>query len=235
MPIPLAIPLAVGIASQIPKAVAGFSQLSKANKALKALGKQAYPEFSTSPEMLNAYNRAQAMSQYGFSPEERAQQQQQQARNQTAAFQQARDTGGAYYDTNVDFVNKAAAAGAGLRRENIQYADSLAQSLQNQRNRQTSNLIARRQMLEQAYGQAKSSAISNITGAAASAGAMGTQALMGAKFNTGLPEETSAYPDAWSQSNNSVAPNAAYNPYNVTIDEQQTGGYQSVVPDITEG
>jgi hypothetical protein len=185
MPIPL---LAIAAASQIPKAIAGISQLSKANKALKALGQQAYPEYSVSPEMQSAYNRAQAMSKYGFSPEEKAQMQQEQARNQTAALRAARDEGGAYYDTNVDFVNKAAAQGAGLRRQNIQYADSLAQSLQEQKNRQTGSMIARRQMLEQAYGQAKSSAISNITGAAASVGAMGAQSAMGAASNKAMIE-----------------------------------------------
>ena len=185
MPIPL---LAIAAASQLPKAIAGISQLSKANKALKALGQQAYPEYSTSPEMQAAFNRAQSMSKYGYSPEEKAQQQQEQARNQTAALQAAKDNGGVYYDTNVDFVNKSAAQGAGLRRQNIQYADSLAQSLQEQKNRQTGSMIARRQMLEQAYGQAKSSAISNITGAVASVGAMGAQSAMGAASNKAMIE-----------------------------------------------
>ncbi len=181
------IPLAIAAATQIPKFVAGISQFSKANKALKELGAQKFPEFSDDPRMINAFNRAQAMSKYGYSPEEQAQMQQQQARNQTAALQAAKDNGGAYYDNNVDFVNKAAAAGANLRRDNIRYADQLADKLQSQKNLQTQSAIARRQMLEQSYGQAKSSALGNITGAAASVGAMGFQSALGSRAAGTVP------------------------------------------------
>lgn len=196
MPIPM---LAIAAATQIPKFISGMSQLSKANKALEALGEQKYPEFSDDPRMLNAYNRAEEMSKYGYSPEERAQFDQQLARSQSSQFRQATDMsggqmssaiGGVLQANNIDAINQFAAKGAGLRRENIQYADSLAQRLQSQKNLQTQNLIARRQMLEQAYGQAKSSAIGNITGAVASAGAMGAQSMMGGRMAAPVVDET---------------------------------------------
>lgn len=193
MPFPL-IPLAIGLAANLPKIISGFSQTSKANKALKALGEQKYPEFTDSPEMRNAYNRAEAMSKYGYSPEERAKFEQDLARNQAGAYQSAVDMsggnmsqaiGGVLQANQTDAINKFAAGGADLKRQNIQYADSLAQRLQSQRNLQTQNLIARRQMLESAYGQAKSSGLSNVTSGFASIGAIGAQALTGAKTGVG--------------------------------------------------
>lgn len=186
--------LGLGAITAIPKLIVGFSQMSKANKALAELSKQKYPEFTTSPEMLNAYNRAEAMSKYGYSPEERAQFDQQLARNEQSQRQSAIDMSGGNLSSAVgsvlqanqtDAINKFAAGGAELKRSNIRYADSLAEQLQRQKNLQTQNTIARRQMLEQAYGQAKSSALGNITGAFSSVAAIGAQSLLGAK--TGLP------------------------------------------------
>ena len=181
--------LAFGAAMQIPKLVVGISQTRKANKALKALGEQQYPEYANSPEMINAYNRAEAMAKYGYSPEERAKFEQDLARQQAGTFEQATNLsggnlssaiGGVLQANNTDAINKFAAGGAELKRQNIQYADSLAQKLQQQKNLQTQNLIARRQMLEQSYGQAKSSGLSNIAGAFASIGAIGAQSALGA-------------------------------------------------------
>lgn len=184
-------PVSIGLsaATEIPKLVVGISEFSKANKALKALGAQKYPEYGISPEMQNAYQRAEAMSKYGYSPEEQAQFEQQLARNQSGTFQQATDMsggnlssaiGGVLQANQTDAINKFAAGGADLKRQNIQYADTLAQRLQSQRNLQTQSAIARRQMLEQAYGQAKSSALGNITSAFSGAGALATQGAMGA-------------------------------------------------------
>lgn len=182
------ISIGLGAAMQVPKMIVGFSQLSKSNKALRELAKQKYPEYENSPEMINAYNRAEAMSKFGYSPEERAAFDQQLARNNSGAYQGAVDMsggqlsgaiGGVLQANNTDAINKFASTSAGLRRENIQYADSLAERLQSQKNLQTQNIIARRQMLEQSYGAAKSQALSNITGAASGAGDIITQGAMG--------------------------------------------------------
>lgn len=194
----MAIPLlAIAAAAQIPKFVAGISQTRKANKALAELAKQKFPEYTDDPRFLNAYNRAEAMTRYGYTPEERAAFEQQMGRARTDAFVQATDMSGGNMGqaiqnvlqaNQLDSINKFAASDASLRRENIRYADTLAEALQRQRNLQTQSAIARRQALEQMYGQAKSSGLSNTYGALAGVGAMAFQSALGSR-NAGTTVE----------------------------------------------
>jgi len=140
-----------------------ISNRKRAEKALAEINKTTQPEYQEDPRLTEAYNRAEAMTKYGFAPEEKAQFQNQLARGQNAQRQSALDLGGGNTASAINSVlqanqtnaiNQFAAQDAGLRRENIRYADSLAGQVQSQQNLIQQQKIARRQMLESAYGGA---------------------------------------------------------------------------------
>src|SRR3990167_1465514 len=154
----------------IAKGVGGYVQKRKAEKALDELAKTPAPEYSEDPRLTSAYNRAEAMSKYGFAPEEKAQFQGQLARSQAGMRQSALDLSGGGMGGAINSVLQAqqtgaitdfAAKGAGLRRENIRYADTLASQVQTQQNLIQQQKIARRQMLEEAYGAASAKGTEN--------------------------------------------------------------------------
>lgn len=164
----------VGVVGAGIKIAGGINQTSKANKALKKLNETPFPEYSEDPRLTSAYNRAEAMSSQGFAPEEKAQFQGQLARSQNATRQSAMDLSGGDMGGAINSVlqanqtgaiNQFAAKDAGLRRENIQYADTLASQVQSQQNMMQQQKIARRQMLETAYGQAVAQGRENTYGA----------------------------------------------------------------------
>jgi hypothetical protein len=192
MAVPLAIPIIAGAAA-LAKGVAGYAQKRKATKALEELEKTPAPEYQISPELQGAYQRAQAMSQYGFAPEEKAQFQGQLARTQAGMRQSALDLSGGGMGAAIGSVLQAqqtgavtefAARGAGLRRENIRYADTLAQAVQSQQNLIQQQRIARRQMLEQAYGQAAQMGTEAMYGAIGDVANIGMAAYGGAAKKT---------------------------------------------------
>jgi hypothetical protein len=161
----------VGIGTKI---IGGIAQKNKAQKALAEINKTPAPDYSTSPEMQNAYNRAQAMSSQGFTSQENAGFNQDLAMQNNAQQQNAIDIGGGnlastigagLQSNNIQAINQRAGQGAQLKRSNIQYADQLAGQLQSQQNLINQQKIARRQMLEGAYGQASAQASENIWGA----------------------------------------------------------------------
>lgn len=177
MPIPL---LALGALAQAPQAILGAVQAIKGYRSLKNLSKEQYPEYTISPELQQAYQRAEGMAKQGFSAEETAQFQQGVARQQTGAFRQATDLGGGNLARaisaglgaqNLQAQGQFAAQGAQLKRQNIQYADELARSIQQQKNLATQEKIQRRQMLEQAYGSAAKTGLENITSSLGGIGA----------------------------------------------------------------
>jgi hypothetical protein len=176
----------------IAKGVGSAIQLSKANKALKELNAQPLPGYSVSPEMQNAFNRAQGMSGKGFTAQEDAGFNQNLAMQNNAQFQNAVDMGGGnlgatinagLQSNNIQAINQRAGQSAQLGRENTRYADELAGQLQSQQNLINQQKIARRQMLESAYGSAKAQANENIYGAIDSIGNIGAQmAMSGSKL-----------------------------------------------------
>lgn len=191
MPIPLAIPL-LGAAAQ---GILGASQYAKSQKALKDLEGQPVPEYSQGPELTQAYQQAQAMSQRGYMSEEKAAFQQQLARTQTGQSRSALDMTGGQMGGAINSVlqanqtgaiNQFAADDAGLRRENIRHAGGLAQAVQQQQNLQQQNKIQRRNMLESAYGQSSATGQENIvnafTGAASTA-----MSMYGGRQGSGVP------------------------------------------------
>lgn len=161
----------VGTGSKI---IGSIVQKNKAQKALKDINATPAPEYTQTPEMQNAFNRAQAMSSQGFTAQENAGFGQELAMQNEAQRQAAVDIGGGNLAStigaglqsgNIQAINQRAGQGAQLRRSNVQYADQLAGQLQSQQNLINQQKIARRQMLEGAYGQASSQASENIWGA----------------------------------------------------------------------
>jgi len=59
-----------------------------------------------------------------------------------------------------------------MKAQNIQYADELARAIQQQRNMIDQEKIARRQQLEQAYGLAAQTGLTNIASSLSGIGAM---------------------------------------------------------------
>lgn len=166
--------LAIAGAAAAAKGIAGAIQTSKAQKALKEINQTAAPEYSEDPRLTQAYNQAQAMSNRGYTAEESNAFRQQLARTQQAQKQSALDLTGGQMGGAINSVlnanqsgaiNQFAAQDAGLRRQNIAYAGGLAQAVQSQQNMIQQQKIARRQMLEQAYGTAAAMGKENMAGA----------------------------------------------------------------------
>src|SRR3990167_9019833 len=129
MPIPL---LAIGAGAALIKGIGGAIQTSKANKALRELNEQPLDNYDVSPEMQNAYSRAERMSAYGFAPEEKTQFNQQLARQNNSIARSALDMSGGNMGSainsvlqanNTSAINQFAGQDAGLRRDNMRYAD----------------------------------------------------------------------------------------------------------------
>jgi len=190
--------VAAGIAggAAIIKGVGGAIQKSKAQKALDELAKTPAPEYGITPELQGAYQRAEAMSKYGFAPEEKAQFQGQLARSQAGMRQSALDLsgggmgaaiGGVLQAQQTGAITEFAAKGAGLRRENIRYADTLANKLQDIQIMKDQTKIARRQMFEQAYGQASAMGSENIYGALTDVSNIAIAGMGGGAKTSSLP------------------------------------------------
>jgi hypothetical protein len=166
--------LAIGAGAAAVKGIAGAIQTSKANKALAEINKTAAPDYTEDPRLTQAYNQAQAMSNRGYTAEESNAFKQQLARTQMAQKQSALDLTGGQMGGAINSVlnanqtgaiNQFAAQDAGLRRQNMAYAGGLAQAVQSQQNMINQQKIARRQMLEQAYGTAAAQGKENMFGA----------------------------------------------------------------------
>lgn len=143
----------------------------RAHKQLKELQKQAMPNYSVSPEMQNAFNRAEGMTGRGFTPAEEAAFKANLAQSSNTSYRQSLDQSGGNMSQailgginsrNISALNQFAAQDAGQRRANIAYADQLAGQLQNQKNMATEQDIARRLEMERGYGKAVSENLNNL-------------------------------------------------------------------------
>lgn len=187
-----------GVASQIPQGILGAIEIGKANKGLKALAKEGEPNYSTSPELQNAYNRAQSMSTQGFTAEENAGFNQDLAMQNSAQFKNAVDMGGgnlastinaSLQGNNIQAINQHAGQGAQIKRSNIEIANSLADRLQSQQNLINQQKISRRNMLESAYGEAKKTGLENVTNSISGILSLGTQ-VKTSPSTPAVPDET---------------------------------------------
>ncbi len=138
------------------------SETQKA-EAKRGLARQKFNNYSATPEMQSAFSRAQAMSQFGFSPQERAAYRQNKAQDINTQAQRALDIGGGNMArtisklgqiSNLQSENQFAIQDAQLKRQNIRYADSLASQLQGQKNMATGAGINQYNQAQQAYGNA---------------------------------------------------------------------------------
>jgi hypothetical protein len=159
----------------------GLFQKSQADKRLSDLEKQPYSSFEPSPELTNAYNRAEQNAQTGFSPQERAAFVQKLAQQQSAAYRKATDMSGGSLASalnkgiqaqNIGAQTDFATNDATLKRRNITYADSLARAMQSQHNMQTQAENHRRLLEEQYLGTAGSQGMTNMANAVGGAGSL---------------------------------------------------------------
>ncbi len=154
-------------------ALYGGYQTYAATKALQELEKQKKANYTVSPELQSAYNRAQEMSSRGFTPTETATfnnnlASQTNAAQYNAKTQMGNNLAGSVYAginaQNLAAQNKFSADDAGLRRENIKYADSIGQAIQQEKNLGTGVDVQNQLLLQQAYGGGLKAGSENLVG-----------------------------------------------------------------------
>src|SRR6187399_687370 len=135
MPLPLLVPLVMAGASMI----GGAIQKGKADKAIDQLSKEKYPEFSLSPQLRNAYGRAEEMANRGYTGPETGAFNQGLAQQSNMALRSGIDIGGGSQARalnaginamKLNSLNQFAGQDAVLHRSNIKYSDTLSQALQ---------------------------------------------------------------------------------------------------------
>lgn len=170
------------------------------------------PTYTETPEMKAARMRAEQAAQFGFSPEEKAAYEQTQAGLSNQRYRRglavaggnlagAINAGVQYGDINAAL--KYAAQDAALKRNNVRYADTFAQNLQNLQNRNTDNAYNYRLRAEQALGQAVQAGLNNV-----SAGAM---MALGARNNGNNSTGNSFTPNYKAIYNTSLPSAGGYN------------------------
>lgn len=165
----------------------GLAEYLKGNSAINQLNNTPYPQYTLNPALSNAYGRSDQMAKQGFTGAETGAFKQNLAQGSNLAYQRGISLGGggmaqalnAGINANkTQALNQFAGQDAALHRQNIKYSDTLAQALQHQSNLETQNEIARRNALEQSYGKAAQTGLSNI-----GSGLNLTGALMNQQFN----------------------------------------------------
>lgn len=140
-------------------------------KAENALGNLKHTNYQVSPELRGAYDRAQQMSRFGYTPQEKAALRQNVAQDINTNQQRALDQGGGNLArtisrmgsiANVQSENQMALNDAGLHRQNIRYADSLGGQIQGINNMASGEDISQYNKAESAYGQAAAQQQENI-------------------------------------------------------------------------
>lgn len=153
----------------------GAYEFFKSQKELNALNKIPYPNYTVSPELRNAYNQAQSMSNQGFSSGEKAGYQnninQQNALSYHNALQSgggslANDISAGINSGNVNAQNQFAINDAQLRRQNMAYAGSLAGQIQSQNNLVTQGLIKQRETAQNQWASAQQAGLQSIVNSA---------------------------------------------------------------------
>lgn len=185
----------------LPDAILGGFQAYNAHQALEQLQKKPKPNYTISPELQTAYNRAQQMSNRGFSGGEKADFDSNLAMENAAQTRNLQNQAGGslagsifagIQGRNIGALNKFASEDAGLQRHNIQYADSLGQAVQGQRNMATNVDIQRRTQQEQALGGAMAKGTENLVGGINLGLGMAAPAIN--KFFNGLGNKGAASP-----------------------------------------
>ncbi len=203
--------------------VSGLIKHNKAQKAIDELGKTPYPKFTLSPQLSNAYGRAEEMAKQGYTAPEIAAFNQNLAQQNTLALRQGTDRAGGQMAgalnaginaMNLGAINQFAGQDAMLKRQNIRYSDTLAQALQSQQNLASQAEIARRNALEQAYGMAAQQQGQNIAGSVMALGSLYDRGFGGNKMSGGGMYNPSYPPPTNMGYNYKLSPSLNYNaPY----------------------
>jgi len=194
---PLAV-MGIGMGIQLGS---GLYKSAKANKALKELHKQPFPELGPNSEFMKSFERSSERAERGFTAEQTAAATQARVRSQNTGTKIALDRApglsqavqaGLNY-TNVAAINQFAAADAVQMSRNIDTNDRFVRELQSMSNQNTQAQIQGRLQAEVQLGKAGQegwNALSTIGGTAAGIGAyqLGQQGFGGNKTtNPGGP------------------------------------------------
>lgn len=187
-------------ADMLTNVIHGLSQESQARAGLKSLKQPA--GYDITPEQQTSYNRAQGMSNYGFSPQERASYLSNLATQNNTSYNRAFRFGGnnlaGAIQAGINYgnngaLNTFAMNDANLHRQNIRYADSRGDAISNQRNRNTALQNQQYLQKQQAYGQALKVGKENVFGALnlfSSLNPMLGSGLFSKKASGGLPSDS---------------------------------------------
>jgi len=167
-------PLAIG------SLVLGGIQAIGGLAAALSMGRR--PRFQEDPRFTGAAGRAEYMAGMGYMPQERAAFQGDIAAQTAGDYRRgidmsggnmARALGGISTARTMGAYNRFAAQDASLRRQNIQYADQFSRERQRRADMQTQADMAQYDREQQATGQAISSGLTGMAGAANFSQAMG--------------------------------------------------------------
>jgi len=146
-------------------------ELLKSQSALKNLNSQPIPQFTPTPELLASKGRADQMSNFGYTPQEKGTERQNVAQDINAQTQKALDLGGGSLAKTIGGIgkinetaneNKFALGDAELHRQNIKYSDKFAEQLQALSDKNIAEQQRERLMAEQALGGAAQTGLAGI-------------------------------------------------------------------------
>lgn len=168
-------------------------ELIKGQNALDELHRQKVPAFAETPEMAASRARADSMSAYGYSPQEKSSFRNNVAQDINTQSQRALDLGGGQLGkviagqgkiNEIGAENKFATGDAELHRRNIANADKFSQQLQSLSNMNVQQQLKQRYAAEQALGGAVKTGLSGLASTANLAQILGG-GLGGSKEGTG--------------------------------------------------
>lgn len=137
------------------------------------LAKEKLPEYTPNAATQQAYADAAARAKFGYSPEQVSAFNANVGRTLNADYQNAINMSGgslaqAMVNRNtgqrLNAFNQFASSDAQLQQANMRYRDQTNQLIQQMQNQNTAYAMRRREMLEQAYGGAIRSGLTNIAG-----------------------------------------------------------------------
>lgn len=164
-------PLAIAGLGMGYNVVSGLIRKSQADRAISELEKNKPKNYEITPELQRAYDDALYNKNKGFSQSERANFQQDLARQNAASYNKAMAYGGntlagavraGIGAGNVMALNRFAANDAAIRRQNILHSDAMAGQMTNQRNMATTRNLQDYDRQMAAYGRSSQEARSTI-------------------------------------------------------------------------
>jgi hypothetical protein len=149
----------------------GGLQIAGGLYGLSRLGKR--PTYQISDDITAAKDRSARFAEMGYTPEQKAQFQQQMSRTTNTMEANAREMAGGSLGRAISgmksyqqlgALNTFAANDAARMMENIRYDDKMAMYIQNEKNRATADSIRNYEMLASLYGGAVSKGFENMIG-----------------------------------------------------------------------